>query len=96
MNSLNRISGFGNSRNQQFYQTTATGAVQTYNFYAFTPVNGNVTFNALNEQRTSSAVVDVKTAYNVSGTYYDGITYWGRFASFNLATGEIVVHLGDQ
>ena len=89
---IDKISGFGNwGSKQQFYQTTATGAVQTYNFYAFTPVNGDVTFNALTSKGT-----DVKTAYNVSGTYYQNITYYGSFESFNMATGEILIHLTAQ
>ena len=89
-NAINKISGFGNKNaNQQFYQTTATGAVQTYNFNAFVPVNGNVTFNALTEKGGT----DVKTSYNVSGIYYQDQLYTGRFTSFNMATGEILIYL---
>ena len=89
---IDKISGFGNwGAKQQFYQHNATGTV-TKNFYAFTPVNGDVTFTAL----TETGGTDVKTSYNTSGSYYQNVTYYGSFESFNLATGEVLIHLTAQ
>lgn len=86
------MSGFGNwNGGQQFYQTNATGSAVTESFYAFIPVNGDLTFTSLLEGSTN-----VATAYNVSGTFYQNQLYTGKFAGFTLATGEILIYLNES
>jgi len=90
---LDKISGFGNpGGRQQFYQTNATAEVEM-NFYAFVPVNGDVTFDYLKEV---GRVTNVASAYCVSGNFYQNVVYTGSFESFILATGEVIVYLTQQ
>ena len=67
-----------------FDQFSSTDGVVNVDLYAFIPVNGDVTFTQLEEGGKS--VNDKKLA----ATYYQNITYMGRFNKIEIESGEII------
>lgn len=86
-----RLTGHASHGMQQYEQITTTTATSVY-FYAFMPVNGDVTLTALtNAQDGSSALT-----YNESGNYMQNVLYPGQFSGITLLTGEVILYLGEQ
>lgn len=87
---IKRLTGHAASQMQQYRQITTTTATSVY-FYAFMPVNGDVTLTALTNVDGTSA-----TGYNESGNYYENVLYTGQFSGITLLTGEVLLYLSEQ
>ena len=88
---LNKLTGHANPGSLQQFKQIATAAVTNTYFHAFVPVGGNATLSVLNNKNGGSAL-----GYLESTTVYQNILYPGDFEDITLASGKVVLYLGEQ
>lgn len=92
MKQLDLITGKVSKGDNTCFQ--ATGSV-SHSFYGFTPVGGDCEFSQFQTRATTySTTTAIKSQWNTSGTFYQGVYYPISGVSATLSTGEALFYYG--